>query len=82
MKKGPADTDWSFTTSFPVDRTLTDVVDELTKSVLAEALRLHNGNKSMAAKSLGIARDSVYRHMKKFGLEDDEEDDQDGSRQE
>jgi PAS domain S-box-containing protein len=67
-KEGPK-TEWSFSTSFPFGGTLQDVTDELTKSLLVEALRISNGNKKKAAQTLGIARDSLYRHMKKFGME-------------
>lgn len=67
-KEGPK-TEWSFSTSFPFGGTLQDATDELTKSMLVEALRLCDGNKRKAAKTLGIARDSLYRHMKRFGME-------------
>jgi two-component system, NtrC family, response regulator AtoC len=80
MEKCTIGRDWSFSTTFPVDRTLPDVVDELTKSVLLEALRLNKRNKTMVAKSLGVARDSIYRYMKKFGIEDDMGNGFDGGR--
>ena len=80
VARGRGNSDWSFTASFPVETTLPDIVDELTKSMLLESLRRYNGNKSMVAKSLGIARDSVYRHMKRFGIKDDGEDGQDVDR--
>ena len=67
-KAGP-NQEWSFTTSFPFGGTLQDVTDELTKSLLVEALRLSGGNKKKTAQTLGIARDSLYRHLKKFGME-------------
>jgi two-component system, NtrC family, response regulator AtoC len=66
---GSPKNEWSFTTSFPFGGTLQDVTDDLTRSLLAEALRISNGNKKKAAQTLGIARDSLYRHMKKFGME-------------
>ncbi|MGO9116562.1 MAG: sigma 54-interacting transcriptional regulator [Desulfomonilaceae bacterium] len=66
---GSPNNEWSFTTSFPFGGTLQDVTDELTKSMLEEALRISNGNKRKAAQTLGIARDSLYRYMKKFGME-------------
>ena len=69
-KEGPK-TEWSFSTSFPFGSTLQDVTDELTKSLVVETLRLCAGNKRKAAKNLGISRDTLYRHMKKFGMETD-----------
>lgn len=69
--KRPPSTAWSFATSFPFGKTLQDITDELTKSLLLEMLRIYGGNKTIVAKHLGICRDSVYRYMKKFGLEED-----------
>jgi PAS domain S-box-containing protein len=59
---------WSHVFSFPEDeRTLHDVTDEVIKSLCLEALRRCEGNKRCAARLLGIARESLYRHMKRFG---------------
>ena len=71
MDKNGPNQEWSFTTSFPFGGTLQDVTDELTKSLLVEALRLSRGNKKKTAQTLGIARDSLYRYLKKFGMETD-----------
>jgi len=61
---------WSHVSNFPVhERTLHDVTDEVIKSLCLEALRRSEGNKRRAARLLGIARDSLYRHMKRFGIE-------------
>ena len=62
--------DWSHVSCFPVhERTLHDVTDEVIKSMCLEALRRCEGNKRCAARTLGIGRDSLYRHMKRFGIE-------------
>jgi DNA-binding NtrC family response regulator len=62
--------DWSHVSSFPVhERTLHDVTDEVIKSLCLESLRRCEGNRRCAARTLGIARDSLYRHMKRFGIE-------------
>ena len=37
-----------------------------------EALRRGGGNKRHAARVLGIARDSLYRHLKRSGIEEDD----------
>ena len=58
---------------FPVrERTLHDVTDEVIKALCLEALRRCEGNKRHAARVLGIARDSLYRHLKRLGIEDDD----------
>jgi two-component system, NtrC family, response regulator AtoC len=69
MGRGSHNKEWLFSTSFPFGGTLQDVTDELTKAVLAEALRLSGGNRAKTARTLGISRDSLYRYMKKFGME-------------
>jgi DNA-binding NtrC family response regulator len=48
-----------------------DVTDEVIKSLCLEALRPSEGNKRRAARILGIARDSLYRHIKRLGIEED-----------
>jgi PAS domain S-box-containing protein len=61
--------DWSHVSSFPLqERTLHDVTDEVIKSLCLEALRRCDGNRRCAARTLGIARDSLYRYMKRFGI--------------
>jgi DNA-binding NtrC family response regulator len=63
---------WSHVSSLPEhERTLHDVTDEVIKSLCLEALRRCDGNRRCAARVLGIARDSLYRHMKRFGIEGD-----------
>ena len=61
---------WSHVSSFPEhERTLHDVTDDAIESLVLEALRRCDGNRTCAARTLGIARDSLYRHMKRFGIE-------------
>ena len=61
---------WSHMSTFPDDeRTLHDVTDEVIESLCLEALRRCDWNRRCAARTLGIARDSLYRHMKRFGIE-------------
>jgi DNA-binding NtrC family response regulator len=68
----PGHQEWSHLSRFPAhERTLHDVTDEVIKSLCLEALRRCGGNRMMAARTLGIARDSLYRHMKRFGIEDE-----------
>lgn len=60
---------WYHTVTFPDGRGLRDVVDEITESLCLEALRRCQGNKKAAANLLGIARDSLYRYVKQFGID-------------
>ncbi|MEW6533730.1 MAG: sigma 54-interacting transcriptional regulator [Thermodesulfobacteriota bacterium] len=66
------ESDYSLTLKFGEGRTLKDLTDEVTKSLCVEALRRSGGNKKEAAKLLGIARDSLYRHLRNFGIESEE----------
>ncbi len=64
-----SDQGWSHLSTFPEhERTLHQVTDEVIKSLCLEALRRSGGNIRKAARTLGIARDSLYRHMKRFGI--------------
>jgi DNA-binding NtrC family response regulator len=49
-------------------RTLREVTDEITRTMCLDALEQCNGNKREAARVLGIARDSLYRYLKQFGI--------------
>jgi DNA-binding NtrC family response regulator len=49
-------------------RTLREVTDEITRAMCLDALEQCNGNKREAARILGIARDSLYRYLKQFGI--------------
>jgi transcriptional regulator with PAS, ATPase and Fis domain len=67
-----SDQSWSHVSSFPEhERTLQDVTGEVIKSLCLEALRRCEGNKRLAARVLGISRDSLYRYVKRFGIEGD-----------
>ncbi len=67
---GASHQSWSHVSSFPKhEGTLHDVTDEVVKSPRLEALRRCEGNRRCAARELGISRDSLYRHIKRFGIE-------------
>jgi PAS domain S-box-containing protein len=59
------DREWSLKVDFPATRSLHDVTDDVTRSLCTEALRRCGGRKRMAAKLLGISRDSLYRYLKR-----------------
>jgi PAS domain S-box-containing protein len=60
---------WSHTIGFPGEGSLKATLDEATSALCQEALRRSKGSKKKAAKILGISRDSLYRHMKRLGIE-------------
>ncbi|MBI5572308.1 MAG: PAS domain S-box protein [Desulfomonile tiedjei] len=64
---------WSHRVLFPDERSLHDVTDEVIRSLCEEALRRSNGVRNGAARMLRISRDSLYRYMKRFGLEREDE---------
>jgi len=49
-------------------RTLHEVTTEITRAMCLNALDKCSGNKKEAAKLLGIARESLYRYLKEFGI--------------
>ena len=56
--------DLSLKLSFLPDRNLRELSREVTKSICVEAVRRFGGNKTAAARALGVSRDSPYRHIK------------------
>jgi transcriptional regulator with PAS, ATPase and Fis domain len=51
-------------------QTLKDMHDEKIKEKLINALREAGGNRAATARILGIGRTTLYRHLKKFGLDE------------
>jgi transcriptional regulator with GAF, ATPase, and Fis domain len=48
--------------------TLKEVMDQVERHVVSEALRQHGGNKTSAAKALGITREGLHKKLKLLGL--------------
>ena len=69
--------DWSYELRFQPNRTLHDVTDEVIRWLCVEGLRRTGGSKKKAASLLGISRDSLYRYMKRFGMDRNGENDDD-----
>lgn len=59
---------WSHEVTLVDSESLTDVLDEVTRSLCREALRRTQGKKKEAATLLGISRQSLYRYMKNYDL--------------
>ncbi|WP_110928871.1 sigma-54 interaction domain-containing protein [Bacillus massiliglaciei] len=49
-------------------RTLAEIMEETERNTLLESLEMASGNKSEAAKRLGISRTTLYEKMNKYGL--------------
>lgn len=56
----------------PASGNLRTITDQVKHSLCAEALRRCSGNKTAAARLLGISRDSLYQYIRQFGIETDE----------
>jgi transcriptional regulator with GAF, ATPase, and Fis domain len=52
----------------PRKGTLKEMMEQVEKWILLEALREHDNNKSQTAKTLGITREGLHKKLKNFGL--------------
>jgi Nif-specific regulatory protein len=52
----------------PTKGTLKEMMDQLERWLLIEALREHDNNKTAAAKTLGITREGLHKKLRAFGL--------------
>ena len=52
----------------PTKGTLKEMMDQVERWLLIEALREHSNNKTAAAKSLGITREGLHKKLRAFGL--------------
>jgi Nif-specific regulatory protein len=52
----------------PAKGTLREMMEQVEKWVLLEALREHGNNKSATAKTLGITREGLHKKLKGFGI--------------
>jgi DNA-binding NtrC family response regulator len=57
------ESEWSFFTSFPKDKTLNDVTRDLKRALVEEALRRAGGNTVKASQLLGISRNSLNHYV-------------------
>jgi transcriptional regulator with PAS, ATPase and Fis domain len=63
----------SFAVSFPSEKSLKNITQDLKRFLINEALRMSNGSRQRAAKLLGISRYSLKHYMKTLGYEFDGE---------
>ena len=52
----------------PTKGTLKEMMDQLERWLLIEALREHQNNKTACAKALGITREGLHKKLRGFGL--------------
>jgi transcriptional regulator with GAF, ATPase, and Fis domain len=52
----------------PTKGTLKEMMDQVERWLLIEALREHQNNKTVAAKALGITREGLHKKLRSFGL--------------
>ena len=52
----------------PAKGPLKDMMEEVERFLLIQALREHNGNKTRTAETLGITREGLHKKLAKFGL--------------
>ena len=52
----------------PTKGTLKEMMDQLERWLVIEALREHDNNKTAAAKTLGITREGLHKKLRAFGL--------------
>jgi Nif-specific regulatory protein len=52
----------------PTKGTLKEMMDQLERWLLIEALREHDNNKTAAAKTLGITREGLHKKLRAYGL--------------
>ena len=52
----------------PKKGTLKDMMEEVERWLLAEALRDHGGNKTKTAETLGITREGLHKKLAKYGM--------------
>jgi DNA-binding NtrC family response regulator len=51
-------------------RTLKEALEEPERQIILEVLEAHNWNRNATADSLGVNRTTLYKKMKRLGLED------------
>ncbi len=64
--------DWAITTNFPSRQSLNEIVSDLKRGLIEEALRRTGGRRQEAARLLGISRYSLKHYMRSLNMRDEE----------
>jgi transcriptional regulator of acetoin/glycerol metabolism len=60
---------WLYRLRFPEDRSLNEMIGDVKRAVIVEALRRSAGKRQAAAHLLGISRNALFHHMKSLGID-------------
>jgi DNA-binding NtrC family response regulator len=60
---------WSYNLRFPENRSLNEVIHEVKRALIEEALRRSSGKRQTAAHLLGISRNALFHHMKAVDID-------------
>ncbi len=52
----------------PAKGTLKEMIEQIEKQILREALAEHDNNKSQTARTLGITREGLHKKLKNYGM--------------
>ncbi len=63
--------DWFLRVDLTPGKKLSELTKDVVRSICIEAIRRNGGNRSAAARSIGISRDSLYRHLRNDSERDD-----------
>jgi len=69
--RGGVAEEWSWTTEFCAGRNYRELLAELERALFEEAIKRSGGNKALAARLLGTARETVFRKLDKMGIDRD-----------
>lgn len=61
--------DWSYRLCFPENRSLNEVIEEVKRALIIEALHRSAGKRQATARLLGISRNALFHHMKSLGID-------------
>lgn len=67
LKEAPDD--WQYSLRFPERSSLNQVMGEVKRALIVEALRRSAGKRQTAARLLGISRNALFHHMKSLGID-------------
>ena len=66
---GESPEDWLYPLRFPKDRSLNEVIGEVKRALIVEALNRSSGKRQTAARLLGMSRNALFHHMKSLGID-------------